>query len=250
MPSGLRERKTVPKQTAPCPPTPRRSSRSWRESAVPVYAIHDVPDPCGTRGSFCGSSSITNSNWHSWDISKMNPWRAASSCFYFALVLRMSKPLNEASGPRYSAGQTNTNRVFLSCEDKAESQDLQRDARRPAFVVVRAAAYFLRWRKLVSAVSDGWAHADGDANLGGIPPPACAHVSAQTPKRQAWLSGGRVALFGLRAASGSNQPGAVGMSVSGRRSGRRCAAPRVTENSRGWILNFASCRQELPSKHL
>lgn len=93
------------KQTAPCPPTPQRSSRSWWESAAPIYATHDVPDPCSTRGSFCGSSSITNSNWHSWDISKMNPWRAASSCFYFALVLRMSSLWMRPQAPVTAQGR-------------------------------------------------------------------------------------------------------------------------------------------------
>ena len=70
--------------------TLQKSNRSCRRSAGPVYAIHDVPSPFSTRGSFCSAFSITNSNCNSWDISKMNSWSAASSCFNFALVLLMS----------------------------------------------------------------------------------------------------------------------------------------------------------------
>lgn len=198
--------------------------------------------------SFCSSSLITNSNWPSWDISRMNPWSAASSGFDFALVSLIQA---FERGPCYSVGQTRARRTFLPC-GKSHNQSHKISNGLPE-------CKCLLWSKpwLISSsvtqtcvIPFWWL----SACEGRCCPPqhsptcTCARVCAN-PEMGGLMQRG---LGGVTCSVGSwsSEPRAVGLETSDWRLGE-CG---VCSISSSWdchrlVLQLLSCNQELPSKN-
>lgn len=185
---------------------------------------------------FCSSSLITNSNWHSWDSSRMNPWSAASSGFDFCTCVPDVKPLNKASATvrgrhmQEHSCLVGTTRVTRSPMGMPECK-------------------CLLWSKplLISFSSDAnschslvtlWCH-----SLCCPPQHSSTCPGHQLVQTQKW-----------RAQCKDGAAGALNQELWGWKSLNEdwesvgCVASLVAETGRGWFLNFSSCNQELPSK--